>query len=201
MTAKRLQNSMKRQVRPLGLFCLVITSSIALGGCSLLSKGHADYDAGFKERGTASWYGDAFHGRLTASGKVYDQHKLTAAHRIFPLGSRVRVMNARNGRQVEVLINDRGPYIDGRIIDLSHGAAEKLDMIQIGTSPVTIELIIEEPPESRERVFTASASDQRVPSGSGQWATPAVSPPGAPAMAMSGSVPGATSKRECSGLP
>ena len=166
-----LHNSMKRQVGSQGLFCLVLASSITLGGCSLLPNGHADYDAGLKERGTASWYGNEFHGRLTASGKVYDQHKFTAAHRILPLGSRVRVMNALNGRQVEVLINDRGPYVDGRIIDLSHGAAEELDMLKIGTSPVTIELITEDAPEN---VFPASASDQRVHHDTGQWATSAV---------------------------
>ncbi len=117
---------------------------MAFFGCSLVPKGYGDYDAGLKERGSASWYGDDFHGRLTASGKVYDQHKMTAAHRVLPLGSRVRVMNALNGRQVEVLINDRGPYIDGRIIDLSHAAAQQLDMLDIGTSPVTVEVITDE---------------------------------------------------------
>lgn len=165
---------MKRQVGPQRLFFLVLTSSLALGGCSLLPNGHADYDTGLRERGTASWYGEQFHGRLTASGKVFDQHKLTAAHRILPLGSRVRVMNVLNGRQVEVLINDRGPFIDGRIIDLSHGAAEKLDMIKIGTSPVTIELLTEEEPESPERAFP-SATDQRAFHDTGPWTTASAS--------------------------
>jgi rare lipoprotein A len=169
---------MNRQVDQHGAFttCLVVTSLIFLGGCSLLPNGHADYDAGLKERGTASWYGEQFHGRLTASGKVYDQHKLTAAHRMLPLGSRVRVMNALNGRQVEVLINDRGPYIDGRIIDLSHGAAEQLDMIETGTSPVTIEVIAEDVPESRVNVFaSASFLDQGALPGTRAWAAAAVS--------------------------
>jgi rare lipoprotein A len=156
--------------------CLVVISLIFLGGCSLLPKGHADYDAGLKERGTASWYGEQFHGRLTASGEIYDQHKLTAAHRMLPLGSRVRVMNALNGRQVEVLINDRGPYIDGRIIDLSHGAAEQLDMIDAGTSPVTIELIVDDDPESRASGLTsASPMDHGALSGTRAWAAAAVS--------------------------
>jgi rare lipoprotein A len=147
MAAKRI--TANRTLRKLNFrggwlpLALLITSStsMALSGCSLVPKGYGDYDAGLKERGAASWYGEGFHGRLTASGKVYDQHKLTAAHRMLPLGSRVRVMNALNGRQVEVLINDRGPYIDGRIIDLSHAAAEELDMIDLGTSPVTVEVI------------------------------------------------------------
>jgi rare lipoprotein A len=169
---------MSRQVEQRGVFtvCLVVISLIFLGGCSLLPNGHADYDAGLKERGTASWYGEQFHGRLTASGKVYDQHKLTAAHRLLPLGSRVRVMNALNGRQVEVLINDRGPYIDGRIIDLSHGAAEQLDMIEIGTSPVTIEVIAEDVPESRMNIFTSSSAiDQGAVPGPRTGAATAVS--------------------------
>src|SRR5438093_13713370 len=87
---------------------LVLITSIGVAGCSLVPKGHGAYDAGLKERGSATWYGEAFQGRLTASGKVYDQHQLTAAHRGLTLGSRVRVMNALNGRQVDVLVNDRG---------------------------------------------------------------------------------------------
>jgi 3D (Asp-Asp-Asp) domain-containing protein len=153
----------------------VLISSIGIAGCSLVPKGHGAYDAGLKERGSASWYGEAFHGRLTASGKVYDQHQLTAAHRVLALGSRVRVMNAMNGRQVEVLINDRGPYIDGRIIDLSYAAAEKLDMIDIGTSPVIIEVITEEMPGTMvtalipptdERKMSAT---QRASDSSARW--------------------------------
>jgi 3D (Asp-Asp-Asp) domain-containing protein len=155
-----------------GLFALglVLISSIGVAGCSLVPKGHGAYDAGLKERGSASGYGEEFHGRLTASGKVYDQHKLTAAHRVLTLGSRVRVVNAMNGRQVEVLINDRGPYIDGRIIDLSYAAAERLDMIEIGTSPVIIEVITEEMPDTMVTTRFAQ-SDERKMSGTNEWAS------------------------------
>lgn len=104
-------------------------------------KGVGDYDAGYVEQGIASWYGGDFHGRSTASGAVYDQFKLTAAHRLLPLGSVVRVTNAENGRQVEVLINDRGPFIKGRIIDLSYAAAEQLGGVDPGTLPVVVEAI------------------------------------------------------------
>ena len=155
-----------------GLFAfgLVLISSIGVAGCSLVPKGHGAYDAGLKERGSASWYGEAFQGRLTASGKVYDQYQLTAAHRVLALGSRVRVINAMNGRQVDVLINDRGPYIDGRIIDLSYAAAEKLDMIEIGTSPVIIEVITEEMPGIMVTALFAP-SDERKMSGPNEWAS------------------------------
>ncbi|MEP6601131.1 MAG: septal ring lytic transglycosylase RlpA family protein [Nitrospirota bacterium] len=155
-----------------GLFALalVLISSIGVGGCALVPKGHGAYDAGLKERGSASWYGKEFHGRLTASGQIYDQYKLTAAHRVLTLGSRVRVMNASNGRQVEVLINDRGPYIDGRIIDLSYAAAEKLDMIEVGTSPVIIEVITEEIPGLVGTALFALSNERKVP-GTNEWAS------------------------------
>ena len=156
--------------RPSDLFAalansVAVISIVTLAGCSIVAKGHGQYDAGVKERGGASWYGDDFHGRLTASGEVYDQHKLTAAHRSLPLGSRVRVMNASNGRLVEVVINDRGPFVDGRIIDLSHAAAEELDMINSGTSPVVVEVLDEESPVSSH---SASGSWQKEGPGLGR---------------------------------
>jgi 3D (Asp-Asp-Asp) domain-containing protein len=121
-----------------GLFFAVL---VWLPGCSIVANGHGDYDTGFKARGAASWYGKEFQGRLTASGDIYDQHELTAAHRVLALGSRVRVTNPRNGREVEVVINDRGPFVAGRIIDLSYAAAEELGIIELGTSPVVLEVI------------------------------------------------------------
>ena len=88
--------------------------------------------------GMASWYGEA---QMTASGERFDKHKMTAAHRTLPLGTLVRVTNQRNGRSVVVRINDRGPYGHGRIIDLSEAAARKLDMIDAGVAPVTLEVV------------------------------------------------------------
>src|SRR5438093_10387285 len=85
---------------------LVLITSIGVAGCALVPKGHGAYDAGLKERGSASWYGKEFHGRLTASGQIYDQHKVTADDSVLTLCSRVRAMNASNGRQVQVLISE-----------------------------------------------------------------------------------------------
>ncbi|MBI4527681.1 MAG: septal ring lytic transglycosylase RlpA family protein [Deltaproteobacteria bacterium] len=93
------------------------------------------------QAGIASWYGPGFHGRPTASGVIYDQHELTAAHQTLPLGTRVMVTNLNNKRSVEVSINDRGPFLKGRIIDLSYAAAQSLGMIRPGTIPVRIEVI------------------------------------------------------------
>jgi len=91
--------------------------------------------------GVASWYGAHWQGRKTASGTRFDVRKLTAAHRSLPLNSHVRVTNLENGQSVVVLINDRGPYVDGRDIDLSTAAARHLGMIKEGIAPVRIEVV------------------------------------------------------------
>ncbi|MGH7813636.1 MAG: septal ring lytic transglycosylase RlpA family protein [Candidatus Binataceae bacterium] len=96
---------------------------------------------GYQTEGTASWYGPGFNGHRTASGAIYNQEDLTAASTIFPLGSRVMVTNLDNGRSVEVAINDRGPYVKDRKIDLSHRAAAILAMIGPGTAPVRMVLL------------------------------------------------------------
>jgi len=95
------------------------------------------------QRGVASWYGPGFHGQATASGETYDQYELTAAHRTWPLGTRALVTNQQNGRTVTVRINDRGPYVGDRVLDLSYAAARELDMLQDGTGQVTIEPLTE----------------------------------------------------------
>ena len=84
------------------------------------------------ETGQASYYADKFEGRKTASGAVFKQNKLTAAHKTLPFGTKVKVTNIANGRKVKVTINDRGPFVEGRIIDLSKRAAKKLEMVQQG---------------------------------------------------------------------
>jgi len=93
------------------------------------------------QTGIASWYGPGFHGKPTASGTIYDQNDLTAAHQTLPLGTRVMVTSLIGGKSAEVTINDRGPFMKGRIIDLSHAAAETLGMIGPGTIPVRLEVI------------------------------------------------------------
>jgi rare lipoprotein A len=90
------------------------------------------------DRGKASWYGPGFHGRRTASGERFDMNDLTAAHRTLPFGTRVRVRNTQNGLEVVVRINDRGPRIRDRIIDLSKAAAAALNLLQAGEAPVVV---------------------------------------------------------------
>lgn len=93
------------------------------------------------QTGIASWYGPGFHGRPTASTCLYNQNELTAAHRTLPLGSRILVTNLENGNATEVTINDRGPFVRGRIIDLSFAAGKILGMLEPGTVPVRLEVI------------------------------------------------------------
>ena len=89
----------------------------------------------------ASWYGHPYHGRHAANGEIYDMEKLTAAHRTLPFGTWVRVRNTVNGKTVDVRINDRGPFVDGRIIDLSRAAANAIDLIRPGIVKVRVEII------------------------------------------------------------
>ena len=93
--------------------------------------------------GLASWYGEPHHGQLTASGEIFDMTQLTAAHRTLPLGTRLRVVNLENGRIVRVRVNDRGPYVDGRVLDLSRTAARALDWVERGVVPVRLDNIRE----------------------------------------------------------
>ena len=95
------------------------------------------------ERGYASWYGGKFQGRRTANGEVFDTHRLTAAHRTLPFGTLVEVRNLDNDRTVRVRINDRGPFVRGRVIDLSHAAARQLDVVGPGTARVELAIVAE----------------------------------------------------------
>lgn len=92
----------------------------------------------FRETGIASWYGADFHGKRTANGETYDMHAMSAAHKTLPLGTYVRVFNRQNQKTIDVRINDRGPFVHGRIIDLSYAAAKKLGIVGPGTAPVEI---------------------------------------------------------------
>lgn len=91
--------------------------------------------------GFASWYGGKFHGRLTSSGEVFDTNEMTAAHRTLPFGTVVKVTNLDNGRSTVVKINDRGPFVEGRVIDLSRAAAEEIDMLGQGVARVSLEIV------------------------------------------------------------
>ena len=94
---------------------------------------------GFIEEGTASWYGPGFHGKTTANGETYNQYAMTAAHKILPLGTQVRVTHLGSGRSINVRINDRGPFVDDRVIDLSRAAATRLNVIGPGTTRVRVQ--------------------------------------------------------------
>ena len=116
-----------------GALGLVAIAAMVLGLVYVFDDG--------SETGIASWYGPGFHGRKTASGGRYNQNAMTAASRTLPLGTKVLVTNLENDRKVKVTINDRGPYVDDRIIDLSRAAARELRMIKSGTARVRIEVI------------------------------------------------------------
>jgi rare lipoprotein A len=130
---------------------LVTILAIAATGCHKkmsrnLPRPPAVVQPGYTETGLASWYGHPYHGRPAADGEIYDMEKLTAAHRTLPFDTWVRVANLTNGKSVEVRIIDRGPFVDGRIIDLSHAAARDIDLIGPGVAKVR--LVVIRPPQS-----------------------------------------------------
>jgi rare lipoprotein A len=99
----------------------------------------------YEEKGVASWYGKRFNKKRTSSGERYNMNKMTAAHKTLPLASKVLVMNLKNGKQITVRINDRGPFVNNRLIDLSYAAAKKLGMVGAGTTSVRIKALEKQP--------------------------------------------------------
>lgn len=126
---------------------IVLAAVVAWGGCARRKKPRAPVPAraGHTETGVASWYGEPYHGRRAANGEIYDMEKLTAAHRTLAFGTWVRVGSLANGKSVVVRITDRGPFVGGRIIDLSRAAARAIDMIGPGTAKVRV--TVTRPPE------------------------------------------------------
>lgn len=141
----------------LSLFCLLSLQSLVTSGgeCAALQKtrstatqrpyvikNHTYYPLpsahGYEETGIASWYGKGFHGHSTSNGEIYNMHDATAAHKLLPMGTMLLVTNLKNGKQTVVRVNDRGPFAQGRIIDLSYTAAQKIGLIHSGTAKVTI---------------------------------------------------------------
>jgi rare lipoprotein A len=114
------------------LACILVSGCASAGG----GKGMAS-----SQIGVASYYAEKYHGRKTASGEAFDMNRLTAAHRTLPFGTRVRVTNLSNGKSVTVRINDRGPFVQGRIIDLSRAAAARIDMVRAGVVKVKIDIL------------------------------------------------------------
>jgi rare lipoprotein A len=130
---------------------VLVVAAVVLAGCGHKKRARVSPPApprapvvvqlGDTEEGLASWYGHPYHGRAAANGEIYDMEKMTAAHRTLPFNTWVRVYDLDNNRATEVRIIDRGPFVDGRIIDLSHAAARDLEMIGPGVARVRIEII------------------------------------------------------------
>jgi rare lipoprotein A len=128
-----------------GFSRIALIGAVVLSGCT--SGDSVDHDKrdpasakpSHREVGEASWYGPGFQGNETANGEIFDQKKMTAAHPTLPMGTNAEVTNLENGKKVEVRINDRGPFVGDRAIDLSRAAARKLDMEEDGTTQVKIE--------------------------------------------------------------
>ena len=118
---------------------------------------------GYDETGLASWYGDQFNGRPTATGERYDMHALTAAHKTLPLPGLVEVTNVANGRRIVVRVNDRGPFVDNRIIDLSRGSAEALGMLQAGVGEVRVRYLGRAPRTGGGTTMQYTAAAERAP--------------------------------------
>ena len=143
--------------RPAALTLLVLTALAA--GCAhrqppprTLPQPQVEVDKGSTEKGLASWYGDPYHGRRTASGEIYDMHEMTAAHRTLPFGTVVEVTRRDTGDRVTVRINDRGPFVRGRIIDLSFAAAKRIGLDRDGVAPVKVKVVgAGKPPKARTK--------------------------------------------------
>jgi len=111
------------------------------------------------EKGLASYYDDSFHGRKTASGEKYDKNQLTAAHKTLPFGTKVKIKNPANGKSVIVVVNDRGPYIKGRVIELSKKAAQQIDLVKVSVAPVEITVI--SGPDNKPAVAAAKPTNTK----------------------------------------
>jgi len=115
------------------------------------------FPSGNEQTGMASWYGEEFHGKLTSNKEIYNMYAMTAAHKTLPFGTYVKVTNLTNGRSVVVRINDRGPFLKGRIIDLSFTAANKLGMSETGVAPVKITVLRRFSPRKSSQKFVVQA--------------------------------------------
>src|SRR5687767_3097117 len=140
MRGNELTPARRRSLPLAAALCVALAAaSLFLASCRSATRDHVRI--GWSQRGEASWYGYPFHGQRTASGERYDMYLMTAAHRELPVGTVVEVKNLANGRRVQVRINDRGPFVRGRIIDLSYGAATELDMVRAGTADIELRVV------------------------------------------------------------
>jgi rare lipoprotein A len=141
-------------------------------GCGHRATAHApasvkNIPAGWTESGVASWYGVPYDGRKTSSGEIFDMRAMTAAHRTLPFDTWVEVTNLTNGKQVTVRVNDRGPFVGGRIIDLSMAAADRIDMVRAGIAQVKLK-VIRPPKDGAKEKISGSVATTDHSSGSSQ---------------------------------
>ena len=136
-------------------------AALALGGCA--APRPREEPANWREEGIASWYGADFHGRRTANGERYDMYAMTAAHKTLPLGTPVTVTHRGTGRRIRVRINDRGPFVAGRIIDHSYAAARSLGTAEAGVAPVLVEAHLPAAAFARARTPAAAPGASSVP--------------------------------------
>ncbi len=176
-------------MRPASLAKLVWAFALAGLAASFAPVAAGNIESSWHEVGEASWYGGAFAGRPTASGETYDPRNLTAAHKSLPLGSLVRVHNLENDRRMIVRINDRGPFVRGRVIDVSEAAAEVLGFKEGGTADVRITPVAAPPgkPLPREWAETRRSEDRVSPPAGAE--IPARAPTGAAAPAAASAAP------------
>ena len=141
-----MSDILSKKLRLLFILCSVIL----LTSCA----GQTYFRSGNVQKGIASWYGSDFHGKLTSNREIYNMHALTAAHKTLPFGVYVRVTNLNNGKSVVVRINDRGPFIKGRIIDLSYAGAKKVGLDISGVAPVKIKVLKKYSPKKSSQKFS-----------------------------------------------
>ncbi len=152
------KNLLKLSSRFLSLALL----ALILGACAG-PRYKIDYQVGYREKGLASWYGKDFHGRPTSSGEIYNMFELTAAHKTLPLGTLLRVTELESGRAVRVKVNDRGPFVGDRILDLSFGAAQALGVVGAGIAKIEIEIIGHQPiPKGGKNRFLVQVGSYQV---------------------------------------
>ena len=140
-------NTLRNRRKGMWLLGLGLLVTLLVQGCAVVGGAPAppyapeDLAPGWTETGIASWYGHPFHGRTTASGEVYDMNDPTCAHKRLPFGTRLRVENLDNGRSTTLKVNDRGPFVGARILDVSRKGAQELEMIGPGTARVRITIL------------------------------------------------------------
>src|SRR5215203_2536582 len=133
VTSCIVQCSKRRKPEPMTKACNALAITALVLGCALAATPAAAEESRSIQTGAASWYGPGFHGKKTANGERFNTHALTAAHKTLPFGTKVRVTNESTGKSVVVRINDRGPYAQGRVIDLSKAAADAVGILGVGT--------------------------------------------------------------------